>query len=723
MELKTIRNWFFCCLLFLSGDLGAQGIFHVKEPPGDYGVLLNESWKYMPGDQAEWALPGYNDSAWTSIEPTKDFHHLPQLVPGKISWFRLRFTTSALASTELAMVMQQAGASEIFLDGKLIHRLGTVSQDPAAIIAFDPIFNPLGFYLSEQADHVLAIRYVLQPGVHYTTMFEFKNPTFQIRLYYLEDAITVYRNFSITHGGFLFFIGGVCVLLFVLHFAFYLFYPAQKANLTFACYAFLFLVFNCLQYRMYFYGNHVADKFYLGNLAMDLRTGCNLLLLSSLYNLLEQRRDTYFWVFICLSVLSVALNIWPYDIGWKMGGALMELLVGAGVVRIAYRAMKEQKRGARIILAGVIFYFLFFAIFFCWLFFLPKEYFLNSLPFLRIILYVLSFLGIPVATSIFLGLDFAFANRSLQAKLLEVEALSAKSIAQEKDKQEILAAQNITLEQQVTDRTMALTKSLEELKSTQDQLIQSEKMASLGELTAGIAHEIQNPLNFVNNFSDVNQELIIELTEEAERGNIGDVKQIAENIKVNEAKINYHGKRAEAIVKNMLQHSHTNSGQMEPTDINALCDEYLRLSYHGLRAKDKSFNAILETDYGLTVGKAKVIPQDIGRVLLNLFNNAFYAVSDKKKRAESDYHPTVSISTRRVDDKVQIIVRDNGFGIPEKLQVKIFQPFFTTKPTGQGTGLGLSLSYDIITKGHNGRLMVESEEGKGAIFVIQFPTE
>ena len=263
-----------------------------------------------------------------------------------------------------------------------------------------------------------------------------------------------------------------------------------------------------------------------------------------------------------------------------------------------------------------------------------------------------------------------------------------------------------------------LEKTLSDLKSTQTQLIQSEKMASLGELTAGIAHEIQNPLNFVNNFSEVNQELISEMIEEVEKGNTAEVKAIAKDIKENEEKINHHGKRADAIVKGMLQHSRSSSGVKEPTDINALCDEYLRLSYHGLRAKDKSFNAKFETDFDNSIGNINIISQDIGRVVLNLLTNAFYAVDEKKKSGIENYEPTVSISTKKINDKIEIRVTDNGNGIPQKVLDKIFQPFFTTKPTGQGTGLGLSLSYDIV-KAHGGEIKVEAKEGEGTAFTIQ----
>jgi two-component system NtrC family sensor kinase len=266
-----------------------------------------------------------------------------------------------------------------------------------------------------------------------------------------------------------------------------------------------------------------------------------------------------------------------------------------------------------------------------------------------------------------------------------------------------------------------LQQSLDNLKSAQAQLIQSEKMASLGELTAGIAHEIQNPLNFVNNFSEVNSELIAEMKEEIDKGNVEEVRAIANDIADNEQKINHHGKRADAIVKGMLQHSRASSGQKELTDINVLADEYLRLAYHGLRAKDKIFDATLQIDFDKNIRKLNVVPQDIGRVLLNLYNNAFYAVNEKSKQQNENYEPTVSVSTKKINDKIEIRVKDNGNGIPQKVVDKIFQPFFTTKPTGQGTGLGLSLSYDII-KAHGGEIKVETQEGEGAEFVIQLPT-
>jgi signal transduction histidine kinase len=296
-----------------------------------------------------------------------------------------------------------------------------------------------------------------------------------------------------------------------------------------------------------------------------------------------------------------------------------------------------------------------------------------------------------------------------------------------------------------TDIQKAKTEhALENLKATQAQLIHSEKMASLGELTAGIAHEIQNPLNFVNNFSDVNTELIDEADQEINKGNISGVKIILNNIKENEQKINLHGKRADTIVKGMLQHSRASSGQKEFTDVNKLADEYLRLSYHGMRARDKSFNAEMQTDFDESIGKINIVPQDIGRVILNVINNAFYAVNEKKKsgpltlpinrdrlelgidKLQNEYMPLITVRTKLIPplegkrEAVEIVVRDNGNGIPQNIVEKIFQPFFTTKPTGQGTGLGLSLAYDII-KAHGGEIKVETKEGEGSEFVILLP--
>ena len=272
---------------------------------------------------------------------------------------------------------------------------------------------------------------------------------------------------------------------------------------------------------------------------------------------------------------------------------------------------------------------------------------------------------------------------------------------------------NVVLQEQKA----TIETTLNELKSTQAQLIQSEKMASLGQLTAGIAHEIQNPLNFVNNFSEINNELIEELKSQKEKLKTGEQDALLSDIFQNNEKITLHGKRADAIVKNMLEHSRQGTGQKQETDINALADEYLRLAYHGIRAKDKTFNPALKTDFDTTLPAINIVAQDIGRVLLNLYNNAFYAVNEKMKSAGDGYNPTVLVSTKKISNKIEIRVNDNGNGIPQHIVDKIFQPFFTTKPTGQGTGLGLSLAYDIV-KAHAGELKVETKDNDGSVFIV-----
>ena len=331
--------------------------------------------------------------------------------------------------------------------------------------------------------------------------------------------------------------------------------------------------------------------------------------------------------------------------------------------------------------------------------------------------------GIKGLTLAWLVVMLVVINR--QNKVLKKEEEARRL---EEHKRQISEGQKQELEVLVAERTQEITRQKEELQqavvdlqAAQTQLIHAEKMASLGELTAGIAHEIQNPLNFVNNFSEINAELIEEIREALSKGDIQEALDLTGDIKNNQEKINHHGKRADAIVKSMLQHSRSSNSQKEPTDINALCDEYLRLSYHGLRAKDKAFNATMDTHFDPDAGKIPVVAQDIGRVLLNLFNNAFYAVSERKKKGEEGYQPTVTVTTKRLDGRVRISVRDNGTGIPATVRDKIFQPFFTTKPTGQGTGLGLSLSFDIVTKGHGGKLHLETKENAYTQFDITLP--
>ena len=330
------------------------------------------------------------------------------------------------------------------------------------------------------------------------------------------------------------------------------------------------------------------------------------------------------------------------------------------------------------------------------------------------------------------GLSWAWLGVFLLVARSQYKSLKVGEQQRLQAEQAVLAVenQNQALEYEVTQRTAALTRqtdelraTLSELQATQDQLVQREKMASLGELTAGIAHEIQNPLNFVNNFADVSAELVAEL-EEARARPSRDATEEAEllaDLRQNLQRISQHGGRASGIVRGMLAHSRAGSGERQPVNVNALCDEYLRLAYHGLRAKDKGFNATLQTDFASDLPPVEAVPGDLGRVLLNLLTNAFYAVQKRQQAGEATYAPTVGVATKQVGQQVEICVTDNGTGIPAEVQARIFQPFFTTKPTGEGTGLGLSLAHDIITKGHGGTLTVESQPGVGTTFRIALP--
>ncbi|TFZ64965.1 two-component sensor histidine kinase [Hymenobacter sp. UV11] len=341
-----------------------------------------------------------------------------------------------------------------------------------------------------------------------------------------------------------------------------------------------------------------------------------------------------------------------------------------------------------------------------------------------------SYITNPLILSLLLGQRYARTGKELAVKLQEVELLSARTRVQEQEKQQLLASQNDLLEQQVAERTAEVVgqrnraeATLLELRAAQQQLVQREKMASLGELTAGIAHEIQNPLNFVNNFAEVGAELCLEaqallaapaLPPPAQ----AELTELVRDLTSNQARIVQHGQRAAGIVRSMLEHSRPSSGERQPTDLNALCDEYLRLAYHGLRAKDNVFNATLALDLLADLPPVPGVSGDLGRVLLNLFTNAFYAVQQRQLAGEAGYVPTVGVRTWVVGQQVRVCVHDNGTGMPEAVRAKVFQPFFTTKPTGEGTGLGLSLAHDIVTQGHGGTLTVESHEGQGTDFIM-----
>ncbi len=712
LSLVTITNSF--------SQNSNDSVFHL-DSISLQGIVLDKGWKFQAGDELKWAQPEFNDGSWETIDPTSDIHTIPQL-QNNMAWLRLRFSVDTnLLQYQLALIIQQSVASEIYLNGKLIHRFGQISSEAAKIEPFDPLWQPVSFPLTIAPMHVLAIRMAIKPGIRYTTLFETYNPVVSITVNKLEKAIPFYTSLRVTLERFEVFLMGISVMLFILHFAFFLVYRSRKPSLYLAGFALVYLAGNVIQLNFFILEHDVSNRFLLGNLSFALFLIAEFNLMLAIYSLFERKKDLVFWIGVFYIIPALILNAFPYGWGWRLGGPILEIFFHLAIIRVASMAVFKRKRSSLIIAAGGVASLIFFILFISQGTFYNNS-FVGSLTGKRMFCYIMFQLSIPIATSIYLGLDFAYINRALAQKLSEVESLSQRNIAHEQEKQQILSTQNETLEKQVHERTEALTRSLENLQTTQSQLIQSEKMASLGELTAGIAHEIQNPLNFINNFSEVNTELIAEMKEEIDKGNIEEIKAISHDLEENEQKINHHGKRADAIVKGMLQHSRVSTGQKELTDINSLADEYLRLSYHGFRAKDKAFNATLQTNFDESISKISIVPQDIGRVLLNLFSNAFYAVNEKKRLHTNGYEPLITVSTKKENNKAIIVVRDNGIGVPQKVADKIFQPFFTTKPTGQGTGLGLSLSYDII-KAHNGKLEVKSDEGRSTEFIITLPEE
>ena len=683
------------------------------------GIVLEKGWKFQAGDNTAYALMDYDDSKWQTINPTLDIYDLPQMRNTSIGWLRIRLhLDSALLYKPLAFQIRQHLASEIYLNGAQVKKYGTVSANPLIVEAYQPQYEPFGVQFTSPGV-VVAVRFSFQPGLPY---FSFV-PTFDgfiLRINSIEGA-SAYTKYEMRFDKFNYIEAALFLLLFLIHSAFFIVYPRRKANLFFALSTFFVGIGNILYVAI----RHSHDVAFITNAAVVdwiiWWPPYGLFLFLAIHSLFSSGRGFSFWIIVALFPLGTPFLFLSYKWGYVLGMYTPLLIGTVAALRISLIAYRKSKRGVGIVIAGIgAFLILFFLFHLMYYGILPNTSIGGGYNLIDLVYHV-SAISLPIALSIYLSLQYAYTTKDLEKKLIEVQELSARTLAQEQEKQQIMASQKETLEKQVTERTAQLKQSLEELKATQAQLVQQEKMASLGELTAGIAHEIQNPLNFVNNFSEVNTELIDELEQEANNGNINEVRAIAMDIKDNEEKINHHGKRADAIVKNMLQHSRTSTGQKEQTDINALADEYLRLSYHGMRAKDKTFNANIQTDFDESIGKISIIPQDIGRVLLNLYNNAFYAVTEKKKQQPEGYEPTVSVVTKKKDHTIELTVKDNGNGIPQKVVDKIFQPFFTTKPTGEGTGLGLSLSYDII-KAHGGAIKVETKEGEGSKFIIQLPT-
>ncbi len=713
-----------CLLLLLPFFTYAQEVAILDTTLNNKWITLNKDWRYQKGDNKEWANPAFNDSSWKqlslyNLNMPDGKHAIANR--GEIVWFRKQIKADSTLNKAVVINIYQLGASEIYLDGKLIHQLGKVSSDINQVIFNNtPYAQILELPLEKGKEQVLAVRYV--NAQYKFPIYTNTNGFLRIAVSTLSNSNSrdviknniIARNRQNLNNWYITL--GIAILMFIIFLSFFLFFPSEKINLYFASSLFFLILF--IIGVIWTFG-YQSNQFWIRCCYCIAVVVSYIISLYCIYKIFNQRIDIFLKTILFLALVTIGCYfLYSPDILAPMWA----ILAFVANIRIALKSWKTNRVGSFLFISSSLISIIYWSLIV-----------LSSIGLIQINLeefIPFAFMLQPIVLSVYLGYAFGKRSQELRLNLERVQKLS-------KEKESILSLQNETLEIQVQERTASLNQSIKDLKSTQSQLIQSEKMASLGELTAGIAHEIQNPLNFVNNFSEVNKELLVELKDEIKKGNLDGVNAIADDVISNEEKINHHGKRADAIVKGMLQHSSSGSGKKELTNINALADEYLRLAYHGLRAKDKSFNATMKTDFDETIGNINIIPQDIGRVILNLITNAFYVVDEKKKASAekssfenltSLYEPTVSVSTKKVGDKVEIKVADNGNGIPQKILDKIFQPFFTTKPTGQGTGLGLSLSYDIV-KAHGGELKVETKEGEGlpagqagSTFIIQIPT-
>lgn len=679
------------------------------------GILLDKNWKWHAGDNADFAKAGFDDSKWDTINPTLHFDKLPQVIEAEIGWFRLSFSVdSSLLNKPILMDFTPTGALEVYLNGKSVHEIGKVSKDPAMEETHSADNVPYTFVLTHTGTNNFSIRYSFTKSNHY---FLGQSP-FSVSLRQPEEFAFNVRKNTFSQIAIAFEVGLLFIMAF-LHLCFYYFYPPQKANFIFslALFSYAICLFTLdLRYL-------ISPKLSIYALLNVTNWFCNMiyfvLILTAVYQYTNQRFTRFFWFIVGLYFVYL-ITIWGRrlnltDEDFFQGPILAVTFLN--YIYVSYKARKSSIKSASFIFFGGIFLLFYTIIIIPLYIYINNNHIINDLTlfYLGFLMGILFNITIPVSLSLALARDFAQTSFSLQQNLDEVKQLS-------EEKQQILSTQNQTLEKQVEERTA-------QLKASQNQLIQKEKLASLGELTAGIAHEIQNPLNFVNNFSELSVDLAKELKEEIEKSPLTPdggiilkdkefIDEIVGDLSQNQEKINHHGKRASSIVKGMLEHSRTGTGESQLTDINQLADEYLRLAYHGMKAKDNTFQADYELIADQNLPKINIVPQEIGRVLLNLINNAFYAVN-----APGVTNPKVIVSTSQSDKQVIIKVQDNGPGIPEAIKAKIFQPFFTTKPTGEGTGLGLSLSYDIVTKGHGGTLAVESSEKNGAEFLIKLPTQ
>jgi signal transduction histidine kinase len=697
----------FLSILFLS--------FITLSDAQDSTVVIDTSmfsveWKTIRlSDMEGWIFQEGNDMS--AMKNDKDASEWVKLRPGELTasqadqtgriegWFRLRLKfDSSFRNVPLEIILQSYAAADLYIDGEYLRSWGNTGllggpfQESLTLEAYPLSVEP-------NIEYVLAVHLVDYTNPLNTS--ELKDET-KIRLTTERFAITKAEE-NTQEAKFYFTIylavaSVLCLLFWLLYF--------QNANekvllfialsMTFIALVAMSILLPLMNTETSFIVLEVLDQ--TNNFLVAVAILSVVLTVAKIF---EKKISTGLWIAAFVIVITSVLSKYYSWTSWENVAIVLPFLALLFLIVSSWKKLKGAQWSVVVgivvlFVSGLAISIIGTVVNGAWPY--PYAYLLASL----------FFLSLPLSLMVYVARRFKEILKATEEKAAQILKMS------EEKKENAIRQQGI-LEKQVAERTAELRTSLENLKSTQAQLIQAEKMASLGELTAGIAHEIQNPLNFVNNFSELSNELIDEMTDEFKKGDPEEGFAIASDIKQNLEKITHHGKRADAIVKGMLAHSRSGKGEKEPTDLNALAEEYLKLSYHGLRAKDKSFNADFKTGFDPNLPKVKVVPQDIGRVLLNLINNAFQACA-----SEEIEKPTVTVSTKQLPEGIQISVSDNGPGIPDAIKDKIFQPFFTTKPTGQGTGLGLSLSYDIV-KAHGGELKLETTEGDGTTFIITLP--
>ncbi|SNS70587.1 His Kinase A (phospho-acceptor) domain-containing protein [Ekhidna lutea] len=722
-----ISRFFFGIILFVSTiiySIAQDTTFYFTPEMMNNGELVFpdiKHWKFIKGNDQDWSDPNLDIRSWESLDSVRIANFEWDAQNTFEGWFRFKIQfDSAFDELPVFLTSKNSAAQDIYINGKLVHRLGNTGINGEPYKGHHD-YKPRYTTLAKGTEYVFVIHFVKWKSDFAKFFISEEIMTFRsfIQLGTSQELFTYIDNQEENYGFF-----GIVVSVSGLLALFYWLLAALNQSEKHIKWIALFTSFICgvplsVYLRSISGGNPDAVAFFYVISSICL-VGIYVTIPVLTARVFYQRIPLWIKAYVLGSVLLT----FPFEIFVNVRTPIIIIAAFLSCAYIIASSWESVKGSKRIVVVGLILT-LIVLIFFNLVLNLDV---LRELRSYRMYFLMASWLTFPLTLLVYVAVW-------LKESIFKEQENARQVVRITEEKQALLTDQNIQLEQQVSERTAALNKSIEDLKATQNQLIHSEKMASLGELTAGVAHEIQNPLNFVNNFSDLNQELIDEQLEELNNNDIEEAKVIANSIKENELKINHHGKRAEEIVKSMLQHSRTGSGEKELTDINLLADEYLRLAYHGLRAKDKSFNAEFKTELDPSLPKIKVVPQDIGRVLLNLINNAFQAVSVRSRELTPqppqggvEYQPQVTVKTMLSDTPsgaggIQITVSDNGPGIPEEIQDKIFQPFFTTKATGQGTGLGLSMSHEIITKGHDGTIELESDTNTGTVFIITLPAK